>query len=151
MKRVVVVGGGYIGADVAKRLENDALLHVTLIDRNPFLVHKVAGLRAAVDPAWIDAVKISRQMLLKRGSVVFGEVVRMDLEKHVVVLGNGDEVEYDFLVIATGACNRGPGEPPRKQNTLAEIDNHYKHVAVEVMHSQHTMVIVSRSRLLGGW
>lgn len=140
--KVVVVGGGYVGSLVARKLDRDPAVNVTLVDRNPCLVHKIAGLRAAVDVAWIEAVKMTRKNLLRRGSVLFGEVDEIDCEGQVVRLNSGETLSYDYLVIATGSCNVGPGEPPGKENTAVDIDSHYKHVAMEVMHANRIVVVV---------
>ena len=53
--RVVVVGGGYAGATIAREL--DAVADVTVVEPKDHFVHAVATLRATVDEAWEDKVR----------------------------------------------------------------------------------------------
>lgn len=55
-QRVVVIGGGYAGVEVAKLL--DGIFHVTLLEKREFHNHCIAGLRACVDKAWIEVIYI---------------------------------------------------------------------------------------------
>lgn len=49
---VVVIGGGYGGAAVAKALEAEAEADVVLIDPRDAFVNAAGSLRALVQPAW---------------------------------------------------------------------------------------------------
>ncbi|MEU9451842.1 FAD-dependent oxidoreductase [Streptomyces sp. NPDC048277] len=98
---VVVIGGGYAGIRLAKKL--DATAHVTLVDRKEVFFHRIASLRAGVRPEWTGAPFIPYDRLLTRGSVVVGKAVRIDTVERRVALATGDRLPYDVLVIATGA------------------------------------------------
>ncbi|MCP4192454.1 MAG: NAD(P)/FAD-dependent oxidoreductase [Planctomycetaceae bacterium] len=101
--RVVVIGGGFGGINVAKRL-NRAPVSVVLIDRRNYhlfqpLLYQVAT--AELEPSNIAAP--IRQILSKQSNVdvALGEITGVDLEKKVVLF-DGGECRYDYLVIATG-------------------------------------------------
>lgn len=103
--KVVIIGGGFGGLNVAKSLKNTRL-DVHLVDKTNHhlfqpLLYQVAT--AALSPGEI-AIPI-REILRnqKNTSVIMGDVVSIDKNNRKIVLGNGDEITYDYLVIATGA------------------------------------------------
>ena len=98
---VVVIGGGYAGVRLAKRLDGTA--RVTLVDRKEVFFHRIASLRAGVQPAWTVTPFIPYDRLLSNGRMVVGKAVRVDTAERQVVLATGERLPYDVLVIATGA------------------------------------------------
>jgi NADH dehydrogenase len=103
--RVVVIGGGFGGLNTIKALKK-AKLDIILIDRANHhlfqpLLYQVAT--AALSPAEIAYPLRAVFRKQKNTMVVMGEVTFIDKNKKVVMLGNGDTIQYDYLVIATGA------------------------------------------------
>src|SRR5512135_1585737 len=103
--RVVIVGGGFGGLNVATALRR-AKCNVLLIDKTNHhlfqpLLYQVAS--AALSPGDI-AVPI-REILSPYDNltVIMGEVTSIDKEKREVLLRNGDRVGYEYLVVALGA------------------------------------------------
>lgn len=103
--KVVVVGGGLGGLNVAKDLKG-CKLDVHLIDKTNHhlfqpLLYQVAS--AALSPGEI-AIPI-REILRKQtnATVMMGDVEQIDKKARQVVLGNGERMSYDYLVIAVGA------------------------------------------------
>jgi NADH dehydrogenase len=106
-RRVVVVGGGFGGLELTRELA-DAPVHVTLIDRSNHhlfqpLLYQVA--MAGLAPAEI-AVPI-RSVLRNQSNarVLLAEVTGVDLETRQVQSREAAPLEYDYLVLATGARN----------------------------------------------
>jgi NADH dehydrogenase len=104
--RVVIVGAGFGGIEAAKALR-DAPVDVTVIDRENHhcfqpLLYQVAT--AALSPA--DVAWPIRHMLAKQrnATVLMAEVRSIDTRARRVV-ADGVELEYDYLVIATGAMH----------------------------------------------
>src|SRR5438105_13468531 len=102
---VVVVGGGFGGLYAARALAH-APLRVVLIDRVNYhlfqpLLYQVAT--AALSPG--DIAEPLRAILrrYRNVEVVLGDVTGIDTDARSVQLADGDEIEYDFLVLATGA------------------------------------------------
>jgi NADH:ubiquinone reductase (H+-translocating) len=103
---VVIIGGGFGGLEVAKRLAT-CNVRVTLIDRRNYhlfqpMLYQVAT--AALSPA--DIACPIRQVLskVKNCNVVLAEVEGIDLEKqHVQFTHNA--IPYDYLVLAAGASH----------------------------------------------
>jgi NADH:ubiquinone reductase (H+-translocating) len=103
MHRVVIVGGGFGGLNVARQLRRSPA-SVTLIDRRNFhlfqpLLYQVAtgGLSPANIAAPLRAV-LKRQ---QNAEVLLGEVVDIDANARNVILADGN-IPYDTLVLATG-------------------------------------------------
>src|SRR5437660_7320673 len=105
--RVVIIGGGFAGINAAKALAKSPV-KLTLIDRKNHhtfqpLLYQVA--LAALSPADIAAPIRSVMRSKKNVEVLIGNVVGFDLERRRVRLEEGDEVPYDYLVIAAGATH----------------------------------------------
>jgi NADH:ubiquinone reductase (H+-translocating) len=100
---VVIVGGGFGGLEVAKKLRR-ANVQITLIDRRNFhlfqpLLYQVAT--GALSPANIAA---PLRVILKDApnvKVLLAEVAGFDLAARKVILRDG-QVPYDTLVVAAG-------------------------------------------------
>ena len=114
--RVVIVGGGFGGLTAARRLRR-AAIDVTLIDRTnhhlfqPLLYQLATGILSEGDIA-----PPLREVLRDQpnASVVLGEVVSIDLAARrlaVEMLDRRSEVEYDSLIVATGASQSYFGHP----------------------------------------
>ena len=104
---VVVVGGGFAGLYCARRLRK-APVRVTVIDRRNFhlfqpLLYQVAT--ASLSPA--DIAAPIRTILRRQANVQvwMGEVADVDRAAKRVILEDGVEVAYDYLLLATGATH----------------------------------------------
>lgn len=103
--RVVIVGGGFGGLWAAKALANKPV-DVTLIDRKNHhvfqpLLYQVAT--AVLSPGEI-ATPIRRIIHhAKNTEVILAEVTDFDTANKKVVLDDGAEVPFDYLIVAAGA------------------------------------------------
>ncbi|NOT47922.1 MAG: NAD(P)/FAD-dependent oxidoreductase [Acidobacteria bacterium] len=103
--RVVIIGGGFGGLWAAKALANKPV-EVTLIDRKNHhvfqpLLYQVAT--AVLSPGEI-ATPIRRIIHhAKNTEVILGEVTGFDTENKKVILDDGTEVAFDYLIVAAGA------------------------------------------------
>ncbi len=102
-KSVVVIGGGFAGLNVVHGLRR-SLAELLIIDRRNYhlfqpLLYQVAT--AELDPSNIAAPirRIFRKQ--KNVEVALGEVTGVDLARKVVLF-DGGETPYDYLVIACG-------------------------------------------------
>jgi NADH:ubiquinone reductase (H+-translocating) len=103
--RVVIVGAGFGGAEVARRL-GSAAAHVILVDQHNYqlfqpLLYQVAT--AALSPA--DIAEPVRRLVRGQPNVevLLGEVVEISADERNIVLADGSRIAYDILVIAAGA------------------------------------------------
>ncbi len=105
--RLLILGGGFAGTHAAVGLGNQSV-DVTIIDRrNHFtfqpLLYQVA--LAVLSPANI-ASPIRAIVRSKRNvEVLMDEVVSFDLTARRVKLKSGAEMEYDYLMVSTGATH----------------------------------------------
>jgi NADH:ubiquinone reductase (H+-translocating) len=105
---VVIVGGGFGGLYAARSLRR-APVRVTLIDRRNHhlfqpLLYQVAT--AALSPADI-AAPIRHILRRQRNvSVLLGTVTDVNPGERQVMLANGRCLDYDYLVLATGAMDQ---------------------------------------------
>ncbi len=106
-KRVVILGGGFAGINAAKGLAK-LPVDVTLIDRKNHytfqpLLYQVA--LAVLSPADIAQPIRSILQKLQNVEVLMDEVVGMALDDRRVTLKSGPVLEYDYLIVATGATH----------------------------------------------
>ncbi len=106
-KRVVIVGGGFAGIRAAETL-GKMPLDVTLVDRKNHhtfqpLLYQVA--LAVLSPG--DIAQPIRSILRgsKNTEVLMDEVMGFDLEQQRVLLKSGPELNYDYLILATGSTH----------------------------------------------
>lgn len=103
--QVLVLGAGYAGVAVARRLErslpDDASLTVVDADDRHLLVHELH--RVVRRPAIVDAITIPYGRLFDRASFVRGEVAAVDDAAGVATLADGTELSFDLAVVALGA------------------------------------------------
>ena len=103
--KVVVIGAGFAGIAIVRELR-DSDVEVTLVDRNnhhlfqPFLFQVATSI---LEPAEIATPIRSLLNNVPNLRVEMREAKRVDTSRRVVVMGTGDDLPYDVLVIATGA------------------------------------------------
>ena len=102
--KFAIVGGGYLGAELAKGLDAD--MDVTLIERASHFTHAPAMIRAMAVPALVEHALTPYDRLLDQGRVVQGEAVGVDVEG--VTLADGTKVLADYIVVATGSSHLAP-------------------------------------------
>ncbi|MEM9754807.1 MAG: FAD-dependent oxidoreductase [Pseudomonadota bacterium] len=104
---LVIVGGGYVGVELAKGLQED--FDVTLIEPRDAFVHAPAMLRALVDSSVRDQALIPYEKLLTQGRLVKSKAV--EVRADAVVTADGAEIRADYIVLAPGASNGGIFKP----------------------------------------
>jgi NADH dehydrogenase len=104
--RVVIVGAGFAGLTVAKRLAK-ASADITLIDRQnhhlfqPLLYQVATAGLSPADIAWPIRSLVRGQQNTR---VLLGTVTGIDRERKLVVM-DSQNIDYDVLVLATGASH----------------------------------------------
>ncbi|MDD3559269.1 MAG: NAD(P)/FAD-dependent oxidoreductase, partial [Melioribacteraceae bacterium] len=104
-KSVVIIGGGFGGLTAAKKFHNTEF-DVLLIDKTNHhlfqpLLYQVAT--AALSPGDIS---VPIRWILRKSkniTVILGEAVKVDSTNNKLLLKDGEEIDYDYLIIAAGA------------------------------------------------
>ncbi len=104
--RVIIIGGGFAGVEVARNLK-DKEVEVLLIDRNNFHTFQPLMYQVATGTLAADAISFPiRKMFKSQDNFRFrmAEVLKVNSEKKEVVTSVGT-YDYDYLVIASGATS----------------------------------------------
>ncbi len=117
-KKLVIIGGGFAGLNVASKIDKK-IYDVVVIDRNnyhsfPPLFYQVAS--SGLEPASIS-FPLRREMIRPRYkgcAFHMGEVTEIDFEKHIVHT-SVENISYDTLVIAAGTTNNFFNMPDLKK------------------------------------
>ncbi|WP_150429843.1 FCSD flavin-binding domain-containing protein [Dechloromonas sp. CZR5] len=103
---VVVVGGGYGGATVAKylRMWSEGGVQVTLIERNPTFISCPISNLVIGGQKTMEDITISYEGLRNKWGVrvIQDDVVAVDATKRTVSLKGGSALSYDRLVLSPG-------------------------------------------------
>lgn len=119
-KHLVIIGGGFAGLELIRQLRNAEHYQITLVDLNnynffPPLLYQVAS--GFMEPSAISYP--FRKILRKAKNTRFrlAGLEKVIPEKNKVILTNG-ELQYDILVIATGAETNYFGNSNIERNAL---------------------------------
>lgn len=126
MKRVVVVGSGTGGtltanllAHALRREIRDGAASVDLIGESLHHPFQPANLDLAFKGASPERFVRPEQDLLREGvRFVPDQALKIDFAEHSVVTKGGRKLDYDYLVIATGAVADPAGIPGLKEGSL---------------------------------
>ncbi|HLQ16867.1 MAG TPA: FAD-dependent oxidoreductase [Candidatus Eisenbacteria bacterium] len=100
----VVVGGGFASLEVALALSSQRpAIRVTVISSETQLTYRPWLIRVPAGGPPPPVIPLARLLAAARVDVIAGTVIGADVMAHRVVLSSGAEIEYDQLVVATGA------------------------------------------------
>src|SRR5438128_1105212 len=103
-KKIIIVGGGFAGLNLAKELTNDQNFEVTVVDINNY--NFFPPLLYQISTALIEPSNISypfRRLFQHRKNIRFymGKLVRVIPEANTIETDNGS-LQYDYLVLSMG-------------------------------------------------
>ena len=106
LKHLVIVGGGFAGFLLSKRIDSRQY-RVTLVDRKnyhafPPLFYQIAS--SGLEPAAICFPFRKELRKLRHVRFHMGEAIAVDTQRKVLTTNTGT-IEYDYLVLATGTTN----------------------------------------------
>ncbi len=134
-KKVVIVGGGYVGFEVAKALDEQA--DVTLIEQREAFVQPPAAIRALLQPDLLDQIILPYDRLLSRGRVMRGRAVAVSQSE--VTLDDGAAYPADYIVLATGSSYAAPFKP--EGDSIADFRKASKDVSAQLATAQSVVVV----------
>jgi len=119
-KKIVIIGGGFAGVNLAKRLSDHEDFEIVLVDKNnynffPPLIYQVAT-------GYLETSNISypfRKLFRGKKNFMFrlGELEEVFPERKKLMLSTG-EISYDYLVFATGCITNYFGMESVEKNAI---------------------------------
>jgi len=101
--KIVVVGGGFAGIEVVRRLAKERAFDVTLVSNNSCFQYYPSLYRLVVG-ATVNQVSIPlRRIVPKRATLLIDTYMSVDPIRKCIVLKSGTEVAYDYVVMALGS------------------------------------------------
>jgi NADH:ubiquinone reductase (H+-translocating) len=126
-KKVVIIGGGFAGLSAAKALSRQRVDTILIDRRNhhtfqPLLYQVALGVLSASDITQPLRTALRRATNVQ---VILDEVTRIDPDLGRIVIGSGSFVQYDYLVLASGASHSYFGNESWESDApgLKSIDN----------------------------
>jgi len=120
-KRLVIIGGGFAGLNLAMQLYNSRFYHVTLVDKNNYnyftpLLYQVAT--SFLEPS---SISYPFRKLFNGKDIAFrmATVLNVDTEDKILQLSDGSELGYDFLVFAAGSKTNFFGNENIQRNAFS--------------------------------
>jgi NADH dehydrogenase len=155
VKKVVVVGGGFAGINLVKRLAGDRRLQVTLVDTNNY--HFFPPLLYQVATAFIEPSNICypfRRMFQEKRNLRFhlGNLLKVSPETNTIETDTGI-LSYDCLVLAVGTETNYFGMENIKKNalpmkTIDDAINLRNHMLLNMEKAVRTTDLEEKERLL---
>ena len=120
MKKLIIIGGGFAGAKIAKSLEN--YLETTLIDSKDYFEFTPGVLRTIINPNHLKKIQVLHSHYLKKTKIVKSCVKKISHKE--VILQNNQKIPFDYLVIASGSRYNLPFK--EKDIVIATRGSHIK-------------------------
>src|SRR4051812_28672245 len=105
MEKIIIVGGGFAGLNIARQLFKNKDYEVTVVDKNNYnyftpLLYQVAT--GFLDPS---SISYPFRKLFRNKGIKFrmAEAIKVDPGTQTIYLNDGGELTYDHLVFAAGA------------------------------------------------
>ncbi|MCW2540839.1 MAG: FAD-dependent pyridine nucleotide-disulfide oxidoreductase [Frankiales bacterium] len=140
-KRIVIVGGGYVGMYTALRIQgrlSPGRAEVVVIDPQPNMTYQPFLPEAAAGSVEPRHVVVPLRRVLKKCRVLTGAVTAVDPVRRQVTVGAGEgeayELGYDLLVVSAGSIARTLPIPG-----LAEVGIGFKTIGEAIFLRNHVL------------
>lgn len=118
--KIVIIGGGFAGINLAKQLRNRMGFHITIVDKNNYNFFPPLLYQVATGMLDVSSISTPFRTLFKGADNIrfrMGELQQVEPEANKVQLSTG-ELDYDVLVIATGTKSNYFGMENIENNAL---------------------------------
>jgi len=119
-KKIVIIGGGFAGVNLAKELGNKKGLQVTLVDKNNYNFFTPLLYQVSTGMLDVSSITIPFRTLFKKKKNLryrLGKLKEVRAKENKVVLTTGT-IDYDYLVMATGTKSNFFGMENIEKNAL---------------------------------
>ena len=97
--RIVILGGGFCGALIAKKLDSSRKLEITLIDKKNYFEYTPSIHKVVSCPSYLDKITVPYSHFLKNVRVIIDNVVHVT---PTCVETEKKKIGFDYLVVSTG-------------------------------------------------
>jgi sulfide:quinone oxidoreductase len=129
-KRVLIVGGGTGGTILANTLDKRDF-EVTVVSASTQHLFQPALLYIAFGNARADVARDERSLLARHVRFVHDAVTHIDLNRQVAATAGGNQLDYDYVVLATGMSTDLSSIPG-----LAEVNARYGNYHSDTVQAQ---------------
>ncbi|NMH24021.1 NAD(P)/FAD-dependent oxidoreductase [Flavobacterium solisilvae] len=118
-KQIVIIGGGFAGLNFAKTISNNSNFEITLVDKVNYNFFPPLLYQVATGFLEISSISYPFRKMLSGSKIRFwmGELQEIVSNENKIILNNG-ELQYDYLVIATGTVTNYFGMENVKKNAI---------------------------------
>ena len=121
---VVIVGGGFGALEVALALKAvDRRIPLTVVSSETAVVYRPWLIRVPAGRSQPPVIPFARLLAEAGIEVIAGRADTADLDRRRLILDSGGEVEYDQLVVATGADADRDRVPGAREHALFPCDS----------------------------
>ena len=119
----VVVGGGFAALEIALALKKqDGSIPVTVITSETEIIYRPWLIRVPAGGPQPPVIPLARLLEAAGSDVVAGRATAVNLEQRHVLLDSGAQIEYDQLVVATGAVADRGRVPGSREHAVFPCD-----------------------------
>jgi NADH dehydrogenase FAD-containing subunit len=97
--KLIVLGGGFCGAIIAKKLDKNQNLDVILIDKKSYFEYTPSIHKIISDKEYLDKITVPFEKIVKQGKVIIDQLTNLTSQ---YVETKNEKIPYDYLVISTG-------------------------------------------------
>jgi NADH dehydrogenase FAD-containing subunit len=126
---VVILGGGFCGTRIAKKLERNPSISTVLIDQKPFFEYTPSLYKIPTDTSYLSRIRRDFTDFLTNTELVTDEIIKVTPE---TVITKKQRFAFDFLIIATGIDypirlnNRSSVFTLKSSEDALQIASHFK-------------------------
>lgn len=134
MKKLIIIGGGFSGAYLAKKLQDQ--FDLTLIDSKEYFEFTPSVLKALVQPKLISRIQVPHRKYLPKANLILGPATKITAKEVYV---SNKIILFDYLVISSGSSY----SLPIKSNEIILInrDKSLQEYSIQ-LHSAKQILIV---------
>lgn len=119
----VVVGGGFAALEIALALKKqDGSIPVTVITSETEIIYRPWLIRVPAGGPQPPVIPLTRLLEAAGADVVAGRATAVNLEQRHVLLDSGAQIEYDQLIVATGAVADRGRVPGTREHAVFPCD-----------------------------
>ena len=135
--KIVIIGGGFCGLKVAKKLEKNKEIELILIDKKEYFGYKPGLPKLIRNKNYTENIQIKYKKILKNTKIISEKVEVINPKK---IKTNKNEYQYDILVICLGV--KYPIFLKNKKNVFTVTESNKCLKAIETIKKSKKILIV---------